>query len=62
MMSDFKEWWNAQEIMAGEGSMNAAEDAWDAQQEKIKRLEAENAALRRKVEQWKNIASGFCRN
>lgn len=29
-MKEFKEWWSEQEIFAGEGAMDAAEQAWDA--------------------------------
>jgi len=29
-MKDFKQWWNEAEIFAGEGSMEAAEQAWNA--------------------------------
>jgi len=32
---DFKQWWNEAEIIAGEGSMDAAEEAWDAQQHTV---------------------------
>ncbi len=32
-MKEFKEWWGEAEIFAGEGSMEAAEQAWDAAQE-----------------------------
>lgn len=29
-MEDFKQWWAESEIIAGEGSMDAAEEAWAA--------------------------------
>ena len=29
-MKDFKQWWNEADIFAGEGAMEAAEQAWDA--------------------------------
>ena len=32
-MKTFDEWWEEVEIFAGEGSMDAAEQAWDAAQE-----------------------------
>lgn len=28
-MKDFKQWWDEAEIFAGEGAMEAAEQAWD---------------------------------
>lgn len=34
-MSDFKKWWGEAEIFAGEGAMDAAEQAWDHQGERI---------------------------
>jgi len=30
---DFNQWWNESEIFAGEGAMDAAEQAWDTAQE-----------------------------
>ena len=38
-MKDFKTWWAKEEIFAGEGSRDAAEQAWDARQEEIDRLQ-----------------------
>lgn len=32
-LKDFKTWWAESEIFAGEGSMDAAEQAWDAAEE-----------------------------
>jgi len=32
-MKEFKQWWNESEIFAGEGAMEAAEQAWDEAQE-----------------------------
>lgn len=37
---NFKQWWNEQEIMCGEGGMDAAESAWNhQQQQRIAELE-----------------------
>ena len=41
MSNDFKVWWGKEEIFCGEGGMEAAEAAWDHQQEIIDSLEAE---------------------
>lgn len=32
-MKGFKQWWGEQEIMTGDGGVDAAEQAWDAAQE-----------------------------
>ena len=37
-MIDFKDWWSESGIIAGEGSMDAAEQAWDSQEDEIERL------------------------
>lgn len=34
----FKEWWSEAEIFAGEGSMDAAEQAWDAAAKEATRI------------------------
>ncbi len=46
-MQDFKDWWNAAEIFCGEGGMEAAEAAWDYQEEIIRATKAEVEALER---------------
>jgi len=38
---NFEEWWAKEQIIAGEGSMDAAEQAWDYQQDKIDDLQAQ---------------------
>jgi len=35
---DFKQWWGEQEIFGGEGSMDAAEAAWDYWEERFNKL------------------------
>lgn len=68
-MKDFKTWWGEQEIFAGEGAMEAAEQAWDAAQELTAKACAD--AIESEREKWPNIggtdiisidvAKGVCR-
>jgi hypothetical protein len=56
-MSDFKEWWNKAEIFCGEGGMEAAEAAWDYQQEKIESMTANLEELEDTIVEWDEIFS-----
>ena len=38
-VKDFKQWWTLSGIIAGDGSMPTAEEAWDYQQEKLDDIE-----------------------
>lgn len=62
-MKDFKNWWNEAEIFAGEGSMQAAEQAWDAATElmekdvkkEIDRLNKENTELDNEIGELREL-------
>lgn len=49
-MKSFSEWWNESEIFCGEGGMDAAEQAWDEQQEYIDIVVNENRKMREALE------------
>lgn len=49
-MSDFEQWWNDANIKYYEENVDAAAEAWDHQQEKIDKLEAELAKVKQKLQ------------